>query len=701
MAGSARGPRQVASDSPSGLGQWFPLCPLPFLPSSVERVGCSIGPRAADCAGAMPPTKSTGRAPKGTLAPLASALAARAAAAPIAGVGNVAVGAAPRPPLRRDSVAEALALPRRSPAKVRDAPLASGAAAAPRGASVSLPESHASRMAAAAASEAPGQRRSLLGGSTVPVARSHEVGAELPQARGVGVHAPLDRADLPVVKQRRRGEFVLRDVQLDDQARADMLGRYEKDKWAATSISTRSSHLSTWVSMLHAWYDGPVNPIPVEVGDIAAVGSLMKACEYRSFHSYASRVKELHVRMGFTWTEQHAQEARQGIRSVTRGQGPARQSAPLCVDAVRQLQYGDGGAECSGGFANAADVFILGACFLLREIELAYARFSHLTLDLAAATVTLELPVSKTDASAIGCCRSWGCVCVVGSPGSDAVMACPFHAAVRHMEYLQRVIVEAGEVYPAGGALFPSSAGHTVTKEAVVRTIERLGGMLGEPLYAPDGTRRFGGHSLRVSGARWLASKGVAAEKIAALARWESQVVLRYIGDASLRDLTASCIRLTQQRGAVLPEIRGVDYGESRDEGHLHQAGGDVVLDGDRLDDYHALRGLVAKVAGDMQQVTQRCSEQEDLIGQLRAQVEDAQLLVKAHDQSVTHKFVLNTQSFVVHTVAGDVHTADSTLWRSICGWRFAASFGGYRFVTNSDHPSVCRTCPRCGMPPL
>ena len=58
---------------------------------------------------------------------------------------------------------------------------------------------------------------------------------------------------------------------------------------------------------------------------------MMKALGYRSFSNYVSRIKELHILEGHVWTAQHAMEAAQGNRSVTRGQGPPRQSAPLSV----------------------------------------------------------------------------------------------------------------------------------------------------------------------------------------------------------------------------------------------------------------------------------------------------------------------------------------------------------------------------------
>ena len=56
--------------------------------------------------------------------------------------------------------------------------------------------------------------------------------------------------------------------------------------------------------------------------------------------------------------------------------------------------------------------------------------------------------------------------------------------------------------------LFPSLAGCFVEKRHVVSSIEAVAKLVGEPLEDSRGVRRFGGHSLRVTGARTLAELG-------------------------------------------------------------------------------------------------------------------------------------------------------------------------------------------------
>ena len=90
-----------------------------------------------------------------------------------------------------------------------------------------------------------------------------------------------------------------------------------------------------------------------------------------------------------------------------------------------------------------------------------------------------------------------------------------------------------------------------MTKDGVVRSIERAAEAIGHPLLNAWGRRRFGGHSLRVSGARWLAGIGLEASKIQSLARWSSDIVLPYVADAHIAAIAADCKIARAQAVAV------------------------------------------------------------------------------------------------------------------------------------------------------
>ena len=78
-----------------------------------------------------------------------------------------------------------------------------------------------------------------------------------------------------------------------------------------------------------------------------------------NFANYVSRVKEMHIAAGHKWTQKHELAARGGGRSVTRGQGPPRQSAPFDVEKLAALPA-DTVVERAGGVANLQPALILG-----------------------------------------------------------------------------------------------------------------------------------------------------------------------------------------------------------------------------------------------------------------------------------------------------------------------------------------------------
>ena len=108
--------------------------------------------------------------------------------------------------------------------------------------------------------------------------------------------------------------------------------------------------------------------------------------------------------------------------------------------------------------------------------------------------VSLELPVSKTDSSAVGCSRVWGCIC----HGAEVAPDCVFHAAAHHCDVM-RAALGIIELDPLVNAwlLVLDVSGSIVTKAAVVGTFEHIAEMFEEPLLNPAGVRRFGGHSPR------------------------------------------------------------------------------------------------------------------------------------------------------------------------------------------------------------
>ena len=106
---------------------------------------------------------------------------------------------------------------------------------------------------------------------------------------------------------------------------------------------------------------------------------------------------------------------------------------------------------------------------------------------------------------------------------------CPWHAAERHL-----IRLNAGERTTAdrSSPLVPDRQGGVLTKAALVNLLRDVLQHVGIRVYieADDGRHipRFGGHSLRVSGAMMLAAARVPVHLIQLMGRWSSSAVERY-----------------------------------------------------------------------------------------------------------------------------------------------------------------------------
>ena len=304
---------------------------------------------------------------------------------------------------------------------------------------------------------------------------------------------------------------------------------------APSSMSSQDSFVKTWLVFHDAWFGGSTPVLPLTEPKIFAICSMFRAGGYRSIDNYLSRIKDHHIGHGHPWSEFLHRAFRKAKRAVSRGIGPSRQSACLdLVAAYLALAAHEGRPVCKGGPVGLRSMLVCGCFWMMRELELSCARLCHLTVDPINLTVCWRLPASKTDVMALGKDRTWGCVCIEvgGSP-------CPVHAVLAQLTLLTELF---GAVQVSNGSLplFPSLAGGFVEKRHVVASLEHIATTLGEPLVDAQGSRRYGGHSLRVTGARTLAALGLSLPLIQLMARWSSDVVLRYVSEAPLVNMTAA-----------------------------------------------------------------------------------------------------------------------------------------------------------------
>ena len=278
---------------------------------------------------------------------------------------------------------------------------------------------------------------------------------------------------------------------------------------------------------------------------------------------------------------------------------------------------------------------------MLRELEISCAKVCHLEVDAIHFWVDWTLPASKTDVRALGKVRRWECVC-----SGDFTRPCPFHAIVNQLEILRSS--HRGE---GSSPLFPTISGGFVDKRHVVTSIEFVARLIGEALTGSGGVRRFGGHSLRVTGARLMAGMGISIVLIQLMARWSSDAVLRYVAEAPLQGMSDA-----YRKGLSTSAL-----GTSAEETSRQLE----VVKSEAVQDKRLIHYLQQEVA------TLKATED-----------------VKVKDMG----YIVNTESGVVHRPVVWAKDVVPIHWRTACGWAFG--FSQYDVSLVSPVGAVfCRGC--------
>ena len=308
----------------------------------------------------------------------------------------------------------------------------------------------------------------------------------------------------------------------------------------------------------------------------------------------------------------------------------------------------------------AWNLAVLGVFFILREIELSLSLASSITLNFVAKVVTWRRPSSKTDSAALTTTREWRCLC-----DANTIWLCPFHAAVRQMEYLKDAFGDDNGSLPPGLPFFPTLKGEAVAKEAVVETIKEWHRRIGLSVVDADGNELLGGHSLRTGGAVLLASEGVHLYQIELMARWKSAMLIHYAKAAPLKKMSR-------------------DYVRNKVQQELHE----------RLDELaQALEEVKKQGAAKLTQLERAEFIAERIKGPLRCMAQEEVALLKKQLLSAPSAYIQNPDRRKTwHRVSVDGYLRPPSTWRTLCGW----PHGVNSFVRSDDLPEGARKCDRC-----
>ena len=218
------------------------------------------------------------------------------------------------------------------------------------------------------------------------------------------------------------------------------------------------------------------------------------------------------------------------------------------------------------------------------------------------------------------------------------VWPCPYHALLDHRD---RCVEHFGIDAVPGLSVFPTVDGRVVDKKRVVEALVHVASKLGIDTHDRDGACLFGGHSLRVTGAQWLASMGVPLLTIQLLARWASDVILHYVAEAPLCKLTDTYRRVAG----------GVELG--------------VVVDG-IVNGCEAMRNRIADMGARIEAMV---VEEADIRKQLAT---TAAKITDTNDFSyvASEGRGRNTHVIVTRPLVG----VPPQMWKTRCGWRFGLS---------------------------
>lgn len=336
------------------------------------------------------------------------------------------------------------------------------------------------------------------------------------------------RVDHPTwIPQSGRASLVLALAASQPNNRTRALEFLEQDIIARSSQPALQSRLRTWRALRAAW---EVAPFPLTFANVKLVAASLKWDGYRSAQLYFQAAIGHQVRHLQIPVDPFIRALVKDVcRSIRRGLGPSslKEGFDLPVLA-RIIDVDDACPFDHARLSHAADMMVIGCWFMMREIELSFAKKEHLYLE--GQYVNLVLPVHKTNTAGGLTLRRLRCPCKV-----HINHLCPWHAAERHLIRMSTLDTRR---FSHTSPIFPDYDGQPLSKHIVIQMIRKVLEECGVAITRSDGTsppkQLFGGHCLRVSGAQFLSSSGVSTSMVQLLGRWSSSAVEKYIQAAPL-----------------------------------------------------------------------------------------------------------------------------------------------------------------------
>ena len=273
------------------------------------------------------------------------------------------------------------------------------------------------------------------------------------------------------------------------------LAALDADVLASSTASSNACRVRLYESIcciaeVEAW--------PVSQRSARIFAGCLKQGRYRSIKIYFSAVLGHQLRVLETVAPPDVQRCiTDATRSALRGAGPSQLKEHFHVPVLRKLLQREAGQD---GFTPSnpdhwADVMLICAWWMFREVESSAAQVSHVAMNPAAQEVTIMLPVQKTDSRGMLCCRTLKCACRAAFQD-----LCPYHA-MKRKRHLLRLPNGGRETVWSRAPLFLGEDGSVISKDSFVRHVrDTLQACDVEVTKEYEGQtlQRFTGHIARV-----------------------------------------------------------------------------------------------------------------------------------------------------------------------------------------------------------
>ena len=443
------------------------------------------------------------------------------------------------------------------------------------------------------------------------------------------------------------------------QAMHEALIDYNDSIYAPQTVASKSAMRSTWVRLAKKL---GAEPLPVTVELVHQIASALKAAGYKAAGSYLNEALQWHRREGHPVSDSLEIAVKDAKRAVTRAIGPKRRAAELKIQWIATLLTKADDEHQQPAWPNhRALVWILGYHFVLREVELSCLFIEDVSCDLLQKQITLRLPVSKVDPTGRGCRRTLSCECKDGY-----VSTCVFCNGLELLSRQESALLQLGlnracfPKYPLIGRV--DDPREVVNKADFVEALRWDAGILHDNLAEAMvlDPQEVTGHSLRRSGCKGLARKGVPLELIQFMSRHSSQAVMDYVEDA-------------------LEECPNMQF---------------------KMQEHMELRDQVASLVGKTNSVERGLDEVRRHFEQIAHQWQfslDQEAILKLFDKWARPKVVANMSSKKLHSAAMNNFRLAPSEWVTDCGWKWTtAGRTAKACVELADVPLDFRACDKC-----